>query len=76
MSFVIRTRRAAVQFGPIGPELIEILACPVAECRGKLAQRESRLVCQRCGLRYAIVDGCPVLIPEEAEPPEPSADRS
>ena len=56
--------------------MIEILACPVAECRGKLAQRESRLVCQRCGLRYAIVDGCPVLIPEEAEPPEPSADRS
>ena len=54
----------------ISPELIEILACPVPECRGRLEQRDDRLVCRGCGLRYRIENNWPVLIPEEAEPPE------
>jgi uncharacterized protein YbaR (Trm112 family) len=54
----------------ISPELLEILACPVSECRAKLEQKDDRLVCTKCGLRYPIEEGWPVLIPEEAEPSE------
>jgi uncharacterized protein YbaR (Trm112 family) len=54
----------------IKPELLEILVCPVAECRAKLEQRDERLVCTGCGRRYRIEQSWPVLIPEEADPPE------
>lgn len=53
----------------IRQELLEILACPVPTCHGRLEQRNDRLVCQACGLRYRIEQTWPVLIPEEAEPP-------
>ena len=53
----------------ISADLLALLACPVPECRAELALRDDRLVCLGCGRRYRIDDGCPVLIPEEAEPP-------
>lgn len=53
----------------IKPEVVELLACPRPDCRGKLNLQEDRLVCAKCGLRYRIEEGWPVLIPEEAEPP-------
>ncbi|MCK4341796.1 MAG: Trm112 family protein [Phycisphaerae bacterium] len=56
----------------ISPELLAILVCPVTECHGALEQHDERLVCVRCGRRYRIEEGWPVLIPEEAEPPEES----
>ena len=46
------------------------LACPVPECRAKLEVRDDRLVCTVCGRRYPFEERWPVLIPEEAEPPE------
>ena len=55
---------------PLNPELLAILACPVSTCHGPLEQRDDRLVCTRCGLRYRVEENWPVLIPEEAEPPE------
>jgi uncharacterized protein YbaR (Trm112 family) len=51
-------------------ELLELLACPVPECRARLELRDDRLVCTGCGRRYPIEDRWPVLIPEEAELPE------
>ena len=51
------------------PEVLEILACPVPECRGKIEWKEERLVCIRCGRRYRVEENWPVLIPEEAENP-------
>ena len=54
----------------IEPELLEILACPVPECRAKLELRGECLACTGCGRRYRIEDRWPVLIPEEAEPSE------
>ena len=56
----------------LSPELLAILVCPVAECHGGLELRDDRLVCRRCGLRYRIEEHWPVLIPDEAEPPEES----
>jgi uncharacterized protein len=55
---------------PIDPSLLQILACPVPECRATLELRDDRLVCTGCGRRYPIEEDWPVLIPEEAEPPQ------
>jgi len=49
--------------------LLRILVCPVPSCRGKLEQRDRRLVCVACGRRYRLEERWPVLIPEEAELP-------
>jgi len=52
---------------PLSDELLAILVCP--KCRGDLRYDRSaeRLVCEACGLRYPVVDGVPVMLPEEAE---------
>jgi len=52
----------------IDKTLLEILACPV--CKTSVRLEADRLVCTRCGLRYPIRDGIPVMLPEEAEQPE------
>lgn len=47
-------------------KLLEILVCPV--CKGPLHYDRSaqELVCSPCRLAYAIRDGIPVMLPEEA----------
>ena len=51
----------------ISKELLEVLACP--KCKGKveLVKDGSALECQACRLRYAINDGIPVMLIDEAE---------
>lgn len=46
--------------------LIDLLACP--KCHGKLAAVESPegLACEACGLLYAVEDGLPNMLVEEA----------
>jgi len=51
----------------LDPALLEILACP--ECKVRVELEEGRLVCIRCGRRYRIDDGIPVMLIDEAEPP-------
>lgn len=50
------------------PQLLEILVCP--RCKGALEHREaeSSLVCPACRLRYAIRDGIPIMLVDEATP--------
>jgi LSD1 subclass zinc finger protein len=52
---------------PLSEELLEILVCP--QCRGDLVydRGAERLICDRCKLRYPIVDDIPVMLIEEAE---------
>ena len=52
---------------PLAPELKEILACP--QCKGDLEFHEERdeIVCPRCRLAYAVRDGIPVMLVEEAK---------
>jgi len=50
----------------IDPALLEILACPA--CKTPVRLEGERLVCDRCGRRYPIRDGIPVMLIEEAEP--------
>lgn len=55
----------------IDKELLEIMCCP--DCHGDLELNEpqARLICVKCGKRYPIRDGIPVMLIDEAEPPEP-----
>lgn len=50
-------------------ELLKILACPA--CKTEVKLDGNWLVCQnvRCGLRYPIRDGIPVMLIEEAKKP-------
>ena len=53
--------------GMIDPKLLEILACPV--CKTPVHEEGERLVCVRCGRRYPVREGIPVMLVEEAEGP-------
>ncbi len=53
---------------------LDLLACPVADCRGPLREDGNRLVCGTCGRRYPFEGDWPVLIPEEAERPDAGAE--
>ncbi|HUY95211.1 MAG TPA: Trm112 family protein [Terracidiphilus sp.] len=46
----------------IDARVLSLLACPV--CHGELRQGAERLVCSACGRGYPIVDGIPVLTPQ------------
>ncbi len=52
----------------VSPELLAILVCP--KCKGELEYKEaeSALDCPHCKLRYAIRDGIPIMLIDEATP--------
>jgi uncharacterized protein YbaR (Trm112 family) len=50
----------------LDPALLEILACP--KCKVRVELEEERLVCVKCGRRYRIDDGIPIMLVDEAEP--------
>jgi uncharacterized protein YbaR (Trm112 family) len=53
---------------PFDKELLALLACP--KCHGKvvLAADEAAFVCEACSLVYAVEDGIPNFLIEEAKP--------
>lgn len=51
------------------PEILDLLVCPVPECRQHLRLEADMLNCSGCGRRYRIEENWPVLIPEEGLPP-------
>ena len=58
----------------ISQDLLEILRCPMDPGRqSRLQPMDNLLICERCGLRFPIKDGFPVLVVEEAQLP-PSCD--
>jgi uncharacterized protein YbaR (Trm112 family) len=58
----------------ISQDLLEILRCPMDPARNaRLSVVDNHLECERCGLRFPIKDGFPVLVVEEAQLP-PSCD--
>jgi uncharacterized protein YbaR (Trm112 family) len=54
----------------IDPKLLELLACPRCAERPPLEAKDDELVCTVCRFRYAVVDGIPRLLVDEARPPE------
>ena len=53
----------------ISQDLLDILRCPLNPSKTRLMLDEDHLICERCGLRFQIKDGFPVLVVEEAELP-------
>lgn len=49
----------------IDKELLDILACPA--CKSDVELKDNRIVCKKCGKKYPIKDGIPVMLIEEAE---------
>ena len=51
----------------LSPDLLSILVCPA--CKGDLIYDDpgQTLTCNRCRLRYRIVDDIPVMLVDEAE---------
>ena len=62
----------------IDKELLDILACPVPACKGdiKYDQENEKLICQKCGRRYPIREGIPVMLIDEAELPESKDEKT
>lgn len=51
----------------IDRELLNILACPL--CKTDVRLQGDRVVCARCGRRYPVKDGIPIMLIDEAELP-------
>ena len=49
-------------------ELLAILACPA--CQGDVELKEEKIVCVKCGRKYPVKDGIPVMLVDEAEKQE------
>ncbi|MGC8816515.1 MAG: Trm112 family protein [Candidatus Hadarchaeum sp.] len=60
----LRPEWIAMPKPPINKELLDILACPI--CKSGVRLRKGKLVCIRCGREYPLVDGIPIMLPEEA----------
>lgn len=57
---------------PIRKDLLDILACPLG--KSELRLEGEKLVCTRCGVKFPIENGIPVMLIEEAELP-PGCER-
>lgn len=53
----------------LATELLEVLACPLDTERPPLQLVGAYLVCTKCGYGFAIVDGIPHLLPDDAIEP-------
>ena len=49
----------------INDELLSILACPF--CKGDVFLKDNKIVCTKCGRKYPVRDGIPIMLVEEAE---------
>ncbi len=49
----------------IDKELLEILACPA--CKQDVELKDNEIVCKKCGKKYPIKDGIPIMLIDEAE---------
>lgn len=57
----------------IDKELLELFACPL--CKASFTPDGDWLACTKCGRRYPIRDGIPVMLIEEAVLPEKEGKR-
>jgi uncharacterized protein len=59
-------------------KMLDILVCPVRECRETLALAadESSLRCTGCGRVYPVRDGIPILLADQAQAPKNTVNES
>ncbi|HGE72628.1 TPA: Trm112 family protein [Candidatus Poribacteria bacterium] len=51
----------------INKELLEILACPADKGDIIYDEKNEKLICKKCGRKYPIQDGIPIMLIEKAE---------
>ena len=49
----------------IDKELLEILACPA--CKADVRLENGKIVCVKCGRKYPVREGIPIMLVDEAE---------
>lgn len=49
----------------VSPDLVNSLICPVSGVKLELDQSENKLVNEQFGISYRIIDGIPIMTPEE-----------
>ena len=49
----------------VDPKLLAILACP--RCLGDVIEVDDKIVCTKCGKKYPISNGIPILLADEAQ---------
>jgi uncharacterized protein len=49
----------------IDKTLLDILACPA--CKGDVKLEEGKIVCVKCGRKYPVRDGIPIMLIDESE---------
>ncbi|HII71134.1 TPA: Trm112 family protein [Candidatus Woesearchaeota archaeon] len=49
----------------LSEELLSILACPVCKADLQYNKDNTGLLCTKCGAKYPITEGIPVLLPPE-----------
>lgn len=47
----------------IDKQLLDILACP--DCKGDVIAVEEKIVCKKCGKKYPIKNGVPIMLIDE-----------
>ena len=48
---------------PIPKELFDVLACPLCRADLEYTKDKKKLVCAKCGEKYPIQEGIPILLP-------------
>ena len=49
----------------IDSKLLDILACPA--CQAEVQLKDNKIVCIKCGRKYPIKNGIPILLADQAE---------
>jgi hypothetical protein len=49
----------------IDKQLLDILVCPA--CKADVELKDNKIVCKKCGKKYPIREGIPVMLIDEAE---------
>jgi uncharacterized protein YbaR (Trm112 family) len=53
----------------LSQQLLDLVRCPMNPSRTRLRPEQDHLVCEQCAVKFAIQDGFPVLVIEEATLP-------
>ena len=51
---------------PLDPRLLEILVCPLTKSPLRYDREAGELISEKAGLAYPILDGIPIMLPDEA----------
>ena len=48
-------------------KMLDIVACPMCKSNLKYDKKKSALSCSKCGRKYPVKEGIPILLPDESK---------